>query len=280
MGIKPKENEESMLKSLVSQYKPGTPEYVIAHAVYQKSHGRGLSMTFRNIRNPRKAFEAAVAAIITRDAMDFDPYAMAEKIVGRGTTDTDLLGLRLLVTSNRIKNDLLKKADDTGYSNELSNYIRIVREEGFELVLETPFVGKSWSGEEPPMEKHFVFFHPQEGILLSFDTFGGKSVNGGKFYYNWAPNMVGNSHDYTSSGSWVEYPTLWEGDHDCREGFRLNLCNLRANGKFVTPWVKSPFIWLLHHMDTENPNYNYKSINDSRVARLPEYVQRAIASQE
>lgn len=48
-----------MKKSAVNQYPSHTPEYVIMHARYQRSRGRGLAASFQGIRNPQRALAAA-----------------------------------------------------------------------------------------------------------------------------------------------------------------------------------------------------------------------------
>lgn len=175
-------------------------------------------------------------------------------------------------------------------------------------------------------ERFYVYFHPKLAILLKFDTYGGSSINGGHFYYNWSPNPNINRGNYTSSGTFISnrddrfvtmydddfnvidqskldvpddldvleheweavkarnaeisealkkipYRLVWVGDHDCREGLKLNITNMIDNGKFLTKWKERPFLYLLHHMDN---NANHDQITKDRIAMLPDHVREAI----
>ncbi|TSC62765.1 MAG: hypothetical protein G01um1014106_594, partial [Parcubacteria group bacterium Gr01-1014_106] len=145
-------------------------------------------MAFRGIRNPRAALVAARAALVSRSAIRFDPLAFAEKITGHRGDESTALGFALHVSSTAVKKSLLKTSDDTYYGSDLVEYKRIIGEEGFQCILEVPFKGKPWGNEAMPKETFYVFFQPKDGILLCFDTFMEKDVNGSKFYYNWRPN--------------------------------------------------------------------------------------------
>lgn len=159
--------------------------------------------------------------------------------------------------------------DDTHFQTTLSEYLRIAKEEGFEIILEVPFVG------DHTEEKLFVLFNRKDGILLCFDTYGGNKINGGHFYYNWTSN--GNwreAYRFISSG--ILRDLIWSGSHDCRENLRAHLAGLRNHGKFITPWKEQPFLWLLHYVDTKAEGYNYKALNESRINQFPIEVKNAI----
>ena len=68
---------------------------------------------------------------------------------------------------------------------------------------------------------------------------------------------------------------IWSGDHDCREAIKHNIAGLANNGTFLHTWKEQPFLWLLHHGDTEG-EYDYDSINADRIVMLPEYIQKRI----
>lgn len=48
-----------MNKGLVDKYEIGTPEYIVAHAAWQKARGRGPSESYKGITNPRQALALA-----------------------------------------------------------------------------------------------------------------------------------------------------------------------------------------------------------------------------
>lgn len=66
---------------------------------------------------------------------------------------------------------------------------------------------------------------------------------------------------------------IYSGYHDCRESLIWNIERLEQNGTFVPKWKKNPFLWLLHHKDTKDENYDYKQINKERIAMLPKEIQ-------
>jgi hypothetical protein len=212
------------------------------------------------------------------DTLRTDPIAVAEQVTGVSyKEDEGTLGLGVLMhmSHGARKREMLEERDDTTFSNDLDRYLRIIGEEGFQKILELDFTKRETA------EKFFVFYHFEDGILLSFDTYGGDSVNGGKFRYNIKPN--GTTKDFaesqcTSSGGYTEHDgeMIWSGDHDCREALRHHIAMLRENGTFVKDWVKPPFLWLLHHGDIEG-EYDYDAINAERIAMFPEEVQKAIS---
>lgn len=205
-----------------------------------------------------------------------DGLAMAEKITGKSYKEdegTQGLGFLFHMDINQRKRELLESRDDTTFSNTLNRYQRIITQYGFREVLHLPFEGNYGPDD------FYVYWH-DDGLLLSFDTFTWSSdkeqtVNGGKVRYNWRPNEgLENRWELTSSGHFQD--SVWSGDHDCREALIFNLEQLRANGEFINPWVDTPWLWMLHYMDTKIEGYDHKAITAERVAMLPDEVRRAI----
>lgn len=89
-----------------------------------------------------------------------------------------------------------------------------------------------------------------------------------------------NNEEINAALDKVPYRLVWVGDHDCREALKMNVTNLIHNGVFLAKWKKSPFLWLLHYMDTKTEGYDYEKINAERIAMLPEYVRNAINAPE
>src|SRR6185312_10523331 len=130
----------------------------------------------------------------------------------------------------------LAKLEDTQLSNTLENYTRIIREEGFEKVLEIPFVGKAYSGEEPPAESFQVWFHP-DGLLLDFDTFRTTHVNAAKFYFNVRLKEYKSGWNLRCSGGCAKNDgAVFVGDLDAREALRFHIRQLRDDGQLLNPW--------------------------------------------
>ena len=209
--------------------------------------------------------------------LKFDPLSHAEDITGHSIHEDGgfknpavALGFLLMQENNAAKERALVARGDTTFGDALSRYLEIIVGAGFERALELPFLSSYAS------EKYFIFAR-RDGLLLSFDTYNGKSVNGGKVYYNWKPENFENSHFRLTSSGHLSKDGVWIGDHDCREALLFNMGNLSANGKFVAPWVERPFLWLLHYQDTKADGYSYDDINNERIAMLPEWVREMIS---
>lgn len=244
---------------------------------------------------------------IIGSALNFDAISVTEKLFGRDVNPGASFGLHILANQN--KRDLLQASNDTHMSMSPDEYIPIVEDEGFELALMLPFQS-AHCGNDLFNDTLYVYFHPVDAILLSFDTFwSGKSVNGGSFYYNWKPHAE-NRHErwsVTSSGGW--YPPsgrratpeewdrasannelIWSGYHDCREGLRFHIRQLRKFGTFINPWRYSPLLWLTHWGDYHDEKYEALKKTDweassqmmdqvtlVRFAKLPEHVRVALS---
>lgn len=214
-----------------------------------------------------------------RKVLSRDSLVEAEQITGKSykkDESTVALGLLIQFDASAERAKLMDQLGDSKFSEPLSSYMEIIAAEGFKVVYRAN-VGCKEEGHEG--DDLIIAWHP-DGILLCFDTYR-KSVNGGKFYYNWKRTDGKAAWEYdhvTSSGGMKG--DVWVGDHDCREAIRFNISQLRAHGKFLNPWVSKPFLWLLSYMDTKDKDYDYKAINAKRIALLPDYVQTAIGGQE
>lgn len=210
----------------------------------------------------------------------FDPLAEAETITGssyKGDPDTRALGFMLLQQNGAIKQQLLEVRGDTTFNNQLDRYLEIVAKEGFREILRVPFTSR-WNEQECL----YVMYHDGDGILLTFDTYCGEKVNGGKFYYNIKMKPDEPNWHVISSGHYCQVGDdyVWVGDHDCREALRHHIAQLRAHGEFIKEWIEQPFLWLLHHGDTKDDNYDHKEITAERIAMFPIEVQKAIAGEK
>lgn len=185
--------------------------------------------------------------------------------------------------------DALRAQDDTGHSNTVENYLRIVQDLGFEVVYQEPFTGKDWKDGEPRyQEQLYLLACVREGLLLRFDTFGGGHVNSAALYFNWC--RTDQAQSYTTprpvpfSGGYARLEDgrrVCAGHIDAREALRYHLGLLREQGTFVTPWAEVPHLWLLHYMDTDGKSYQeYDSdaISTRRLLACPEAVRHMIAT--
>ena len=231
----------------------------------------------------------AIDALLKFDGLDY-----AEKLTGQSyKTDeqTELLGFGLIMENNRIKNAALEKMGDTTMSSTLVRYLEIIEANGFVQALADPFVGPAIGHhDEDKEETYFVYARP-DGLLLAFDTYGGKHVNGGKVWYNWMPESW-DPFPYSLTSSGCRETAIFEGsevkfysgDHDCREALIHNMTRLEENGRFLSPWPKSPRLWLASYADwkvdsgrryPDSTKY-VEQITSDRISRLPAWVQEMI----
>ena len=210
-----------------------------------------------------------------------DPLDIAEKITGTSYKDdsaTVSLGMVLMQARRKELDTLMAQTDDTVFSNDTENYLRIVRSIGFQEILKVDFT----NDYSKAPESLYVFWHDADGILLKFDTYDTHRVNGGKFYYNWRPNdQTLRGPHVLSSGSYTEETEngyVWAGDHDCREALRFHIRQLKTYGTFVKPWIRKPFLWLLHYVDTRSGTgkYDFEAINNERIVLFPENVRKGM----
>lgn len=216
-----------------------------------------------------------------RSILNFDSLASAEALTGKSYKDDDATmaaGLRLQMRNTAMRKAALMAAGDTHFGSNFSEQLAAFRTLGFEVVGEHKFYGASWDDDEPRQETFLILWHP-EGVLGTIESYEGTRRNTSHIYYNWrpSPELGDDWGNFTSSGGpFIE--GVYPGSHDTREALMFNFEQLRQNGEFVSPWLESPFLWLLTYMDTRAENYDYKAITEARFAELPEHVRVAIGS--
>ena len=222
---------------------------------------------------------------VNDEVLHFDPLTEAEAITEERyehDEGTSALGAVLMRANNADKERRLKESNDTYFHQPIEKYLEVVRDLGFKEALAEQFTGNS---PEFP-ETYYLFWHP-DAILLSFDTYHAGHVNGGNLYYNWVPASE-PFYWWTSSGggSMVDGEFLWAGDHDAREALRYHLTGLRDHGRFVSPWKRSPLLFLGHYAE-KRPSFkewgtyreHTQSVNNRYLERLPEEA-RALFTQK
>jgi hypothetical protein len=219
-----------------------------------------------------------------RKILNRDGLAEAEEMTAASYKEskfTEHIGFMNHLEAGRDKQSLMDALDDTPFGCSTERYLRVAKRIGFEIVLEIPFKGSAWGEAPPPDETYYVLWR-KDGILLYFDTYGGKDVNGGKFLYNWKFDKQEYCRWPLTSSGCMELPGVWVGDHDCREALAFHISDLEAHGKFLNPWLKSPHLWLNHYMDCKEEKDIWKSIEKrnaitaERMKMLPEHVRKAI----
>jgi hypothetical protein len=205
--------------------------------------------------------------------LSFDPLDAAERLTGssyKESPGTASLGMAMAQEHNRLKSRALSDANDTFFGITFDDYLGVLGSLGFKELL---------SGAVPGTEDKWAV-HWRDGVLVFSDSYGGgKSLNGGKAYFNYSPKNSESAYLPGFSGCAVlddNERAVWAGDIDVREGLRHRLTTMEQNGQLLKGWLKQPFLWLLHYQDTKTPGYSYEDINKQRVEQLPIEVQKAI----
>jgi len=222
--------------------------------------------------------------------LNFDALAEAEKATGKSYKDdeeTSSLGFDLHLAASTAKRRMLAEACDTYHGQPLEEYLEVVRSLGFIEAVRQPFVNYQ---DETKTETYFIFWHPTDGILLSFDTYHCNHVNGGHFYYNWIPDKTHKDWFTCVSSGWgndINGRYVWSGDHDCREALKYHICQMRDHGKFLVPWESYHMVWLGHFTERNSKSDALFSkeyadwstdLNMSYIRRLPKDAQDCIVS--
>jgi len=169
-------------------------------------------------------------------------------------------------------------------SNGLVDMLIQVKRNGFIKVYEEEFL--YGDNDNITIEQFFIYFQPNEGILVKFDSYWDRTtVNSADMYYNWKPNDIKTSFRCVSSGGFVNTnpkdfndppnnQLIWGGYHDVRDSFEYKLNELRENGAFISPSVGMnlyPFLTTFGDKD-DNGKVDYYSKTEERLKKMPYFV--------
>lgn len=215
---------------------------------------------------------------ITSAILKFDPVAAAER--PNGSRD-DKMMLVLAFVYGSVKQEHLQSIGDSYYSMPFDHMLALINAEGFVKIYEKVFVDTQYPEDNNHIERYFVFFNENDGIIITLESYRNR-VNNAKMYYNIDLKPDGYRNRCTSSGHFFrkennKISTTYIGYHDIREGFRFHLNHLRENGTFLAKWVERPWLWFLTYMDTKPAEYDFKAINATVIAQFPQNVIEAIS---
>lgn len=207
-----------------------------------------------------------------KDALDFDPIAEAERMVGISYKEDDAvtwlgMGLQQL---HRQKADalLFLNRDTNSWNQNLQEWIEVVEGMGFELVA---------FGEIPDSNDKWRIWW-MKGILLFSDSYHDDTqVNGANAWLNYKGPREAMHQCSNGFAMEIDGVPVWTVQRDAREGLRFALQEMGQSGEVLSKWVKRPFMWLLHYNDTKTEGYDHKAITESRIQLLPPHVQEAIS---
>lgn len=174
---------------------------------------------------------------------------------------------------------------DFGIFDKLDSYQILLKEEGFQEILNLDFTRTNLDDGTQMNEKFFVYYHFTDGILLTFETHGGSYLNGGYFYYNFLPNKDNRKYErYLSSGRYAngKKGLVWIGCHECREDFPKRLDHLRQYGTFLKEWSDSFYPSLVHSGDRQEAKHftQFEEVTAQRILLLSLEVQKSITGRD
>ncbi len=162
---------------------------------------------------------------------------------------------------NQKKQAVLQLAGDTHFNLSIKDYLNLIQTNGFILQLQEEFQGNQ-------KDTHYIFWHPDDSILLSFCSYGDR-VNGGSIYWNWKSN-TDRLWPQTPCSGHIE-DGVCVGDIDCREGLFYNIRKMRETGQFLQQWTKQPFLWLLNYVQKD-----HDACNKQILSRLSKEIQQKV----
>jgi hypothetical protein len=231
-----------------------------------------------------------------KEILSFDGIAAAEKITGASYKDetpdgeaTMALGMLLHMDSSERKRKILKERNDTHFGITFLETVKLLNNMGFAKVYEEKFGSISYSGE-PTVKETFMVLWSEKGVLVTIDSYNGRSLNSGEAYFNYESddyhNLSGCSNgpiilDSSSPdrNKWT-YSKARECSLDIREGFKYRIESMSENGKFLNPWQGVGFLWLLNYREPKIEGYNYKQITYNKLKQIPAKVITAMFGSE
>ena len=166
-----------------------------------------------------------------QDALKFDPFLVAEEFTEssyKEDAETEELGMYLHIENRDYKRGLLEKAKDLSHSVRFDYFEAVMKDMGFEVVLEEHF------GNSETDEILQIWWEDTRGILAfaTSHTYGSpkRNLNSAKFFGNLT--CFENMHTYTSSGHMTP-STLEVGERQDKAGevvsARYSLARFNSN---------------------------------------------------
>jgi hypothetical protein len=154
----------------------------------------------------------------------------------------------------------------------LEDYLKILEKQGFKEVLKVPFVGRRWENLQWKAQDDLYLVYWRSPVIVAFDTFSMKLVNGGCVWYNWKP--------YQKDPKFCIEMSYWLNDvligcHDCRVDFVRTLDMMGENGMFINPWINHN-LWLVNYVERYQGKDEEITIN--RFNQLPQEVKECVAN--
>lgn len=159
-------------------------------------------------------------------------------------------------------------------SQSINEYLGILSELGFELILE----------EAIALTKDKLWILWRQGVLLFTYSYNGNQICNTSVYLNYQKRSNVNSYDIlwecSYGGNDTDIGLVYDVQKDVRQGLRHFIDTLQKSGTILEQWKVRPFLWLLSYADTKIEGYDYEAINEARIAKFPEHVRNAITPKQ
>lgn len=217
--------------------------------------------------------------------LDFDAIAEMEKRISKHWQDfsdkenSNLLALTMM--NSEVKDIMLRNAGDTHSRMTWTELKRLLIDNGFSVGLVYYFV--PYPENQDRIEEAILYYHPLQGFLVWATSFSYKTVvNECKFYAEIQsednpPWHV--MHDISTGGCIDQDNHIYDTQQDGREGLFHKISKLESHGHFLPIWIKQKHprhLWFVDYLQDKKPNYDYKAITDTVIARAHPDVAKII----
>lgn len=189
---------------------------------------------------------------------------------------------------NQKKKDHLESIGDTYWGIKWDTFINLIETNGFKTALRYDFEYNGFS--KPSIEEAILYYHPQKGLIIWAESFGGKDhINGGKLYgevymkeemWQDITKVLTSSHGsfaYWDKESNIDvYKEQVYFNFDIREGLIHNINKVEEVIPFAPVWKDTQFLWFVDYVEDKVPGYDYKEITQQKISRCPKEFQDII----
>jgi hypothetical protein len=215
----------------------------------------------------------------TKSILTGDTIAETEKFLGKrwnefSDEENSFMMFRAILDNDK-KRDHLASIGDTFFNMEWQTFKDLLTRKGFIEGYSYHFLGGEYN------EEYIVWYNLDKGWVISAESYGEKSVNGGKLYAEIRANSKDDWNDifmWMSSGGLLdESAGTFSTSHDVREGLFSKLDELGKHGQFLSAWTeKNKFLWFLDYSETRIENHDYKKISQSKIDKFPAELRKLI----
>lgn len=167
------------------------------------------------------------------------------------------------------------KERDTQLGGTWQEFIEIAKAYGFKCGFCQNFIGNAREGVE---EEEIIFFHEEKGLILHAESYDRTCVNSAMVY----GEVKITGEELTDKQMYVLYRPCVNENKTCSfsvqvvSGFCYHLDAISEACELSKTWSTDHFLWFLNYMDVKVENYDYKKINQQKIAACTPEVQKII----